>query len=369
MTDRKPFLDGLRGWAALVVVAYHATHCFAIAPAADSAAVLRFLSNGPLAVYIFFVLSGFALSTGFIERGDRGIILAQALRRYPRLTVPILASSALAALLMASGLMFNIPAAALAGSQDWLGIHYAFAPDLPGLLAFSLFNVYFDGDAPINYNAVLWTMPIELAGSMIVFASLFLAGRARWRPLLILGLVPVFVALSSHQTAFAFGILLAEAYARPWFRRWRGSAAAGAVAVAAVGLAFAMATTRGAAFTSAPAMSVIALLIVFAVVACRTLAGLFETPLSCWLGRLSFPVYLTHLIVICSFSSWCYLELSALGVGGGIGAGFTAAITFAASLAAATLFEPVERLAVTLARQVSDLALSGSRPATDRAVR
>jgi len=29
----------------------------------------------------------------------------------------------------------------------------------------------------------------------------------------------------------------------------------------------------------------------------------------------------------------------------------------------------VERLAVTLARQVSDLALSGSRPATDRAVR
>src|ERR1019366_7324910 len=106
-TSRLVFLDGVRGWASLMVVFSHLLPCFlAITTPFYRHSYLTFLCDGTLAVYIFFVLSGFALSIRFLQTGDARIPVELALRRYPRLTLPIFASCAIAFVLMKSHLLF-----------------------------------------------------------------------------------------------------------------------------------------------------------------------------------------------------------------------------------------------------------------------
>lgn len=68
---RLKFLDGLRGWAAIFVLLYH-VFCDAI-PFDDRAAALLQLFlpfSGIMAIFIFFVVSGFSLSVDYLDRGD-----------------------------------------------------------------------------------------------------------------------------------------------------------------------------------------------------------------------------------------------------------------------------------------------------------
>src|SRR5205814_10095243 len=64
---RLTFLDGLRGWAAMAVLLFHVF--ILIFPPSNFAAIMlrKFvLFNGAFAVMLFFVISGFALSTPFV---------------------------------------------------------------------------------------------------------------------------------------------------------------------------------------------------------------------------------------------------------------------------------------------------------------
>src|SRR2546430_4455826 len=78
--SRKPYLDGLRGCAACVVLFGH------LAIALNSPLVRIF--NGNAAVCVFFVLSGYVLTD--LSQRSALTFPAQALRRYIRLVGPIL---------------------------------------------------------------------------------------------------------------------------------------------------------------------------------------------------------------------------------------------------------------------------------------
>lgn len=356
--ERKLFLDGVRGWAALVVVLYHTLHGFlSTATTAYDGAAFRFVTDGALAVSVFFVLSGFALSIGFFESGDRSGVLAAALRRYPRLTIPILASSFAAYAVMSAGLMANRGAAVTLGNTEWLGSFYGFAPTLAGWLRFSLCDVYFDFRGGDVYNAALWTMATELYGSMMVFALLRAVGGRAWR-----GVAYALVALAlagwgGWLIAFLFGMVLADLFTGPMIRRLRGSAAGFVLGAGALLAVVVKSTWFPGLFAGPREMSVVALLVVAAPVLSRPIARVFEGPLSRFLGRMSFPIYLCHLIVICSLSSWCYDALAAMGWSVAAAANLTALVTLAGSFAAAILFEPVERVAVVASRRIATVIL------------
>src|SRR5262245_18101207 len=91
-TKRFLFLDGLRGWAAVVVL-FH--HVFVDGlPANDVMAdktlwAKIFLMNGTFAVCLFFVISGFSLSIRFLQTGDERDLARMAAGRYLRLALPI----------------------------------------------------------------------------------------------------------------------------------------------------------------------------------------------------------------------------------------------------------------------------------------
>jgi peptidoglycan/LPS O-acetylase OafA/YrhL len=82
-----------------------------------------------------------------------------------------------------------------------------------------------------------------------------------------------------------------------------------------------------------------------------------STPISQWLGRISFSLYLLHILVICSFTSWGYLALSQEGVLSNASTTLILGATVILCLSAATFFYPLERLGIALGRSFSKAVL------------
>lgn len=196
-------LDGLRGLAALMVALCHFITAFEWAMIGGDRAAshfagdvalshtpLIFFYNSDLCIAIFFILSGFVLAAGVA--GSSAPLHALIARRWVRLALPIIAASLFAFAIAAFGLSFAQPASALSKS-GWLVQQYAYVtgsasefarlmgdaaivllyPD-QGWHTLSRIFLYPEqgwGTLARLYNSNLWTMPVEFAGSIVLFVA------------------------------------------------------------------------------------------------------------------------------------------------------------------------------------------------------
>ena len=167
-----------------------------------------FLFDGQLAVCVFFVLSGEALSAAFFAgKGDASTIRL-AIKRYPRLATPILAASFVVFALDRLGLVFSREAALIVHRADWMGGWLPLPPTFADTLRYSLVDVFTSAGADHAINPMLWTMRVELPGSFIVFAILLIWKRFSRPRLLLLGLFVVAMAAPTGSTANYLVVLL-----------------------------------------------------------------------------------------------------------------------------------------------------------------
>ena len=94
---RYAILDGLRGVAAVIVVAFHLFETYSKGPA------YQILNHGYLAVDFFFVLSGFVIGYAYDNRWGKMSTLAFFKRRLIRLHPMVIMGSAIGALLFYFG--------------------------------------------------------------------------------------------------------------------------------------------------------------------------------------------------------------------------------------------------------------------------
>jgi peptidoglycan/LPS O-acetylase OafA/YrhL len=283
------FLDGMRGWAAVVVLLHH---LFVDGLPANSFMADRalwakvFFLNGTLAVSVFFVISGFSLSIRYLETGDGGALGRIAAGRYLRLALPIFAICALTYGLLVSGL---IPPAAQRPSP--LDQFLTFTPTIEGLLGFSLLKVFVAYSGAATYDPPLWTMSYEFFGSFMVFALIAYLRRSRLRTLLLAVLLLLLTGLQTYFALFVVGILLADLFALVGAstsadRIGAILCGAGLLLIALPHTFFAAVYIGGASFLTAGA------------VLCAPVRRFFETRLSGFLGWVSFPLYLVQAAVI-----------------------------------------------------------------------
>ncbi len=317
-SDRLECFDAVRGLAALAVVVGHLILTFwpavafrtgpgwELVPAWLQLLVRfpgKFLWDGHAAVSIFFVLSGFVLSVAFLRTGSRTSLSSAAIRRYPRLMLPVCASVLLAYALLKCGAMCNQAAVAhmkvhSGHSHSWLGVYYDFSPDFFAALAEGICGA-FVGTA--RYNLVLWTMPIELAGSFLVFSSIALFGSLRHRFLLYAaGGAILFSCDQFYFLDFILGIAICDFWL--WNERtWRGRLPV------QVGLALLC-----IAIFLTPWKPLAAALVVGVTAFCPAVQRSLRAPWLAFLGRISFAVYLIHMPLICSLGCGVYLGLCTL---------------------------------------------------------
>ena len=347
--SRLRFLDGLRGWAAVVVL-FH--HIFIDGLPANSFMADRalwtnvFFLNSTLAVCVFFVVSGFSLSVRYLETGDDRGLARIAAGRYLRLALPIFAICAITHALLLLGM---IPPAVQRPSP--LDLFVAFTPTIKGLLSFSLLNVFVSYSGAETYDPPLWTMSYEFFGSYMVLA--IVAIMRSWRlPTWTLG--ALFVALAACQTFFALfiaGILIASL-----FRQFDGSKSAD-LAGASLGVAgLFLILLPHAWFGLVYVVGVTCL--TAGVTFCAPVRRLFENRLSDFLGWISFPLYLVQAAVIYSFSLHGLDVLASFGFEPSAQRWIVGAATVPVAILSAIVFCPVNDMAVTLSRRIGSAFLT-----------
>jgi peptidoglycan/LPS O-acetylase OafA/YrhL len=283
------FLDGLRGWAAVVVLLHH---LFIDGLPANSFMADRalwakvFFLNGTLAVSVFFVISGFSLSIRYLETGDGRALGRIAAGRYLRLALPIFAICAVTYVLLVSGL---IPPAGQRPSP--LDQFLRFTPSIDGLLGFSLLKVFVAYSGAESYDPPLWTMTYEFFGSFIVFALVAHLRPSRLRTLLLAVLFLLLTALQTYFALFVAGILIADLF--PRIGASTAANRAGALLCGAGILLIALPHAWFAAVYLGGGVCLTA-----GAVFCAPVRRFFESRLSSFLGWVSFPLYLIQAAVI-----------------------------------------------------------------------
>lgn len=394
---RIQYLDGLRGWAALFVLFHHLLLAFApdgretALQASPVAAPLGFLTDGPLAVAIFFILSGIVLSaamTAAAERGQQAGFMALMLKRWLRLGLPILAAALLVYALFRLNLDRSIAIGWASESSFMRGFFEpGYDPALPMILKEALVDAFLGPTPP--HDPVLWTIRIEFAGSALVFALALLlpCGRHRLAAALVLATLLALLPpawperfplgwIGNYCALFLLGVALHD-WLRLEARRdtaessaWRDALGLTLIALGLV--LFPLFGIRVYDVAATPPVlgegqmilgssQLRAALVVIGVLLSPTLQQLLGTALSAFLGRVSFGLYLLHAPLIWSVGGLAYFPLAAL-LGHWPAAALASALVIGSSLALSALFHAaIERPSMRLSGRAAAL-LQKCRP-------
>ena len=317
MTDLKDMptrcheIDGIRGFAALVVLLCH----MIATPLGHIETILtpNFLFlNGTLAVQIFFVLSGDALSARYFQTDSLNVVDKLLLKRYFRLTFLILIASYSVYLLKIFGLDVHLEAARLTHNS----LLAAYLPQMPifdEMLLYSLVGVYvnyaFHSDAAFYsslataYNPVFWSMAIEMSGSLLVFLFLYIYPRLANPQIILPFLSGVFLLLFTSYAGFFFGIYIGYCRHRGWLLQWQNSPRWQTTSFVLL-FCFLLSSGFYMGHIGRGATVLIAVVLVFLFYTNNRALRIFRARFARWLGEISFPLYAIHFSILISLTSW-----------------------------------------------------------------
>ena len=319
MKDRLDYLDGLRGAAAVVVVVFHGMSALTpwlVPDQQNNAALISYSPiavfwNGPFAVSVFFVLSGFVVTNATLRRSDP--LWVDIVIRYLRLAVPATLSA-----LLAWALLSALPNAAAGlhalNESPWLKLTYQ--GEIPGPIpaAYNGFiGIFLTGNS--NFNNVLWTMRPELIGSIACFViCLFKNFRARLFATVIFAVI-VLLSRRFEYECFVLGICLREA--------WAAGRLPSAFPTAALLLGLLIGSQSGDAATllglgwlpksispgekSGLLYPLGAGLVVYGCMRSAAMRRLLEGDMGRFIGMISFPLYLIHVPIFYTIMAKTYI--------------------------------------------------------------
>lgn len=332
--EKIEYLEGIRGLGAVMVMMSHFMVGFYPALYSGNVAEihtvngielaivkspLNIIYGGNFAVCIFFILSGYVLTYKYFKTYEQSIIIASASKRYLRLLLPVAFSVLFSYILMRFSLYYNQQAAILSNSNWWLSSFWTFEPKLLNALKDSVWGVFFNGDWA--YNNVLWTMVYEFKGSFLVFMIAILFGRLKNRFIIYSIIICFFI--NTYYCAFIIGLTLCDLHTRRGMDSYKLKGKISVMLIFIIGLFLGSyppgIQTQGTIYEILN-ISIIndkmmfyhiigATFIIIALLNSRSMQIFFSTRLMKKLGELSFSIYVIHLPIIGSVSSYIFINL------------------------------------------------------------
>lgn len=328
-----PALTGLRGFAALWVLTYHAWIAAGPKELTIDVPLLGLIEYHPLfgvgwaGVQIFFALSAFLLALPFAEASigvnsrptaKRSFFLKRLIRVFPAYYLQL-----------AILLLIAIWTDSLGAIETRHSIYFLTMNFMPEPLGYGLRN---------DVNGVWWTLPVELSFYLLLpFLGSLAMGRGRWKVFLgllffvfawrysVIALAPIetktlwFSQLPGSMDSFAIGMICAYLFVKyetlPPHRQTQilkcGGLAISAAFVLIIGLVYWLdyiywiyRTNHPISYIWTPLLSAgFGVLIFFSALQHRLLNTIFGNRVLCQVGVISYGIYLWHLPVAQWFSN------------------------------------------------------------------
>ncbi|WP_151791059.1 acyltransferase family protein [Acinetobacter soli] len=307
-------VESIRGLACLAVVFSHLSlsfypylHHFDDHDQATNALVywihhspFTFWYSGTAAVYVFFVLSGFILSYVIgNSRAPKQKIKSMLIKRYPRLAIPALISCIL---LWAALYFSDIDSSQV---QYWLQVLAQQNSSFGQAIYEGTIGSFLFAESSVNW--VLWTMQVELIGSVVLFALLYLKQYSSGLFLTLVLMFPLSFALFKNMDLY-LGLISFLLGSLIFFYGRRIASNAWAGLLLALGLYLAGAHNSSLAYqgiyqflgdkTYDYCNFLSGSLIVYSILMSPLLSRMLDRPVFVYLGKLSFSVYLLHLMLL-----------------------------------------------------------------------
>ena len=312
--DKIEYLEGLRAICALIVLFNHFTALFFPKIFNDitlRTAPIYFLINGENAVIIFFCISSYLLGYKYFKHPNISMFISTIFKRYFRLILPCLFSIILSYILIRNSLMY-------ANILNNEYIIWEFPPNLKDALYEGIIGI-FTGKST-NYNVALWTIKYEITGPLLAITILSIFGLYKKRGI-VYGICLIYFRYS-YFSAFIIGVIISDIVINHKYLYEKLSAIYVNILLFVIGFILSMypvtINTSDELFSIMQKISgyqpifwrIIGSSILFLfVINSKCFQKILSLKFLTHIGKLSFSIYVIHLAILGSFSSWLYLNL------------------------------------------------------------
>lgn len=272
---------------------------------------LRILTSSNVMVRILFVLNGFVISYKYFMFQKYEDVPVDIFKRYFHLAPPILIANIIVYIMMELGMLYNVQAGQLNGSE-FLAKFNNFEPDIGLCLKEGIVTCYLQGANAYIYP--LWAIVYGYLGSILILGAIYICKNSSFRYLFYI----VFLcSFSSYYNYFVLGMLVCDIYCDKDVNVWlnqhkcvnNGLFIGALLLVSVVDINDNVKATR---VLFAIGLSVFLLTLLSSNWGERVLGNRFMREG----GKLSFAVYIVHWPIIESFSSKFFIWLAKLGYRG-----------------------------------------------------
>ena len=345
--NRISYLDGIRGWASLMVVLSHLIGLLSIKNQAFQLNSLPILYDGHFAVIIFFVLSGTVLSVNRIGK-DKTQFSQDLVKRYVRLTLPIFCTSLITYIFMKNSLFLNNELSiANYKYQDWIGSFFNFKEKLIDVFMFSFFDVVFNYDRNTTYNSSLWTIYDEFCGSIAIFLLFKYNERHHVINLkLIFFVLTLLLYKRPNIGCFFLGYLVALQIVE---NNSKQSDFEEFLYLLLFGTTILIVNNFKP--THDWMNCILAFVLIFTISKSHYLKCFFFNRISAFLGKISFPLYLIQIVIICSFTSYLILNNFFIEFGDTVANFLILTLTLVVCFSSALLLTTIDTYSVLISKK------------------
>ncbi|WP_038346397.1 acyltransferase family protein [Acinetobacter sp. A47] len=317
---------------------------------------LAFFYSGTGAVFVFFVLSGFVLTLSSFKKHNTAAQLKKSLvKRYPRLAIPAFVSCIVAYLVC------FVPVD-VSHVSEWGAALANPHPQLTTALYEGSIGAFLFGDS--SYNWVLWTMQIELLGSLVIYLACYLYGK---QPLVSGLFLLISIAAASMISQTVLLGILSFILGMGLFLYAAELGTALSILLFLSGLYFCGAHNSSlsyqffTAFLGEQTYDYLnflgGFLVVYAVLKGKWLARCFDRHVLVFLGKVSFSIYLIHLAILYAlgipFFNLLHVQLALSYVNAGL---LASLFTLSVSIVLAQLYSHyVDDAAIKLSNKLAKL--------------